>query len=450
MALGALTACGGQGRSTTGTVQPADARPSTGDGSSPPMADAANEVPPPAVGGADGGGDAGGADGSGGSSTAPSPPVTIDLLPPADALRPFQHAAEVSVAAHGDDVVVSAINIHTDGAETLQAAALLRQVGVAVSHDRGDTFAPPINPGFTNSETSDPVVRVTRDGTFWLAAIGVEATGNKGLLLHSPNGGRDFVTIHDDLAVYDKEWMAASPGGGLVLGADGGLWRFDESGAISTSWVGQFDWTVFGAFDDDDGAHFSTDHAVYRWTGDPGFADGVHIFQEHDQSSGWSVPIGRAADGALWTIFGSAPYQDVPGVVGDVRLALFSADSDLMGTTIPISAPGETAFMPAAAQDQDGRLHVIWYDSSGPAGVLKYARSASADLRDGFLPPMIVDGNACPGGRWYPVFGEADATPDDRRLREYVDLSISDRRVHMAWTHAPALPSRVLVSHLDF
>src|SRR3569623_3632576 len=137
MALGALTACGGQGRSTTGTVQPADARPSTGDGSSPPMADAANEVPPPAVGGADGGGDAGGADGSGGSSTAPSPPVTSDLLPPADALRPFQHAAEVSVAAHGDDVVVSAINIHTDGAETLQAAALLRQVGVAVSHDRG-------------------------------------------------------------------------------------------------------------------------------------------------------------------------------------------------------------------------------------------------------------------------------------------------------------------------
>src|SRR3569623_1470733 len=426
MALGALTACGGQGPLTTGTVQPGHARPSTDDGTSPPTADAANEVPPPAVGGAGG---AGGAGGSGGPSTTPSPPVTIDLLPPADALRPFQHAAEVSVAAHGDDVVVSAINIHTDGAETLRAAALLRQVGVAVSHARGDTFAPPINPGFTNSETSDPVVRVTRDGTFWLAAIGVEATGNKGLLLHSPNGGRDFVTIHDDLAVDDKEWMAASPGGGLVLGAEGGLWRFDESGAISTSWVGQFDWTVFGAFDDDDGAH---------------------IFQEHDQSSGWSVPIGRAADGALWTSFGSPPYQDVPGVVGDVRLALFSTDSDLMGTTIPISAPGEPAFMPAAAQDQDGRVHVIWYDSSGPAGVLKYARSASAALRDGFLPPMIGDGNACPGGRGEPVFGEAEATPYERRLREYGDLSISDRRVHMAWTHAPALPSRVLVSHLDF
>ena len=451
----AVAACANHGTSAAGPIdsfdaQAVDAREAgSGDGDmAPPPRDAPSEMGPPDPG------SAGGAGGSGTDrgSSQPSPPVMIALLPAVDALRPFQHAAEVSVAALGDDVVVSAINIHTDGPDTLEASELLRQVGVAVSHDGGDTFAAPVNPGFTNAETSDPVVRVTRDGSFWLAAMGIDEGGNRGLLLRSQDGGRDFAMIHDDLRVFDKEWIAASPGGGLVLGGEGGLWRFAEDGRITASWAdGGFDWTVFGAFDDDEGAHFSTDHLVYSWTGDMGLGGGVHLFQSRDPSAGWSVPVGRTAGGELWAIYGSAPYADSAGIAGDIRMVLFSSDSDMTGETITISTAGETAFMPAAAQDDDGRVHVLWYDSSGTAGVLKYARSVSSDPRDGFTVAAIVDPNACPGGRWYPHFSESEPPPGtDRRLREYVDLSISRRRVHMAWTHAPALPSRILVSHLDF
>src|SRR3569623_1156807 len=192
----AVAACANHGTSAAGPIdssdaQAVDAREAgvSGDGDmAPPPRDAPSEGGPPDPG------SAGGAGGSGSDSgsSQPSPPVMIALLPAVDALRPFQHAAEVSVAALGDDVVVSAINIHTDGPDTLDASELLRQVGGAVSHDGGDTFAAPVNPGFTNAETSDPVVLVTRDGSFWLAAMGIDEGGNRGLLLRSQDGGRDF------------------------------------------------------------------------------------------------------------------------------------------------------------------------------------------------------------------------------------------------------------------
>src|SRR5262245_34986081 len=70
----------------------------------------------------------------------PSPPIALTPLSSPDPQRPFQHAAEVSIAAHDGHVVIAAINLHADGPDTLAASSLLRGVGLAVSHDYGATF----------------------------------------------------------------------------------------------------------------------------------------------------------------------------------------------------------------------------------------------------------------------------------------------------------------------
>ena len=37
----------------------------------------------------------------------------------------------------------------------------------------------------------------------------------------------------------------------------------------------------------------------------------------------------------------------------------------------------------------------------------------------------------------------------DRRLREYIDVGVEGKRVHLVWTHAAEVPSRVYTTHLD-
>src|SRR3569623_2809065 len=98
----AVAACANHGTSAAGPIdsfdaQAVDAREAgSGDGDmAPPPRDAPSEMGPPDPGSAGGAGGSGPARGS----SPPSPPVMIALLPAVAALRPFQHAAEVSVAA---------------------------------------------------------------------------------------------------------------------------------------------------------------------------------------------------------------------------------------------------------------------------------------------------------------------------------------------------------------
>lgn len=72
--------------------------------------------------------------------------------------------------------------------------------------------------------------------------------------------------------------------------------------------------------------------------------------------------------------------------------------------------------------------------------MLRYARSASSDLSQGFGASTVLDRNAAPGGGWYPFL---DSATGGRRLREYIDVAVDGDRLHVAWTHAPAAPSRV-------
>jgi hypothetical protein len=113
-----------------------------------------------------------------------------------------------------------------------------------------------------------------------------------------------------------------------------------------------------------------------------------------------------------------------------------------------LSPPGVTAFFPAAATDDQGHLHVIWYETSGPAGVLRYTRSATADLSGEFLAPFTIDDDACPGDDWYP-YSSSQSPPGGRRLREYIGLDVEGSRVHIVWTHAPTAPSRIRSTFVD-
>ena len=102
---------------------------------------------------------------------------------------------EASIAAQGGSLVVASISLHHDGPETLSDSSLFRGVGVVVSHDDGESFGQAFNPGFTDAETSDPVVRVTPNGTFWLAAVGINPNLVRAVLLASRNGGHTGLDV---------------------------------------------------------------------------------------------------------------------------------------------------------------------------------------------------------------------------------------------------------------
>jgi hypothetical protein len=384
-------------------------------------------------------------------STTPSPPLELPLRTSPDPARPFQHAAEVSIAARSGHVVIAAINIHTDGEDTLEDESLLRGVGVSVSHDFGASFEPTLDPGFPAdvAQTSDPVVRVGTDGAFWLGTIGISPVPSSdflrpfALLLQSTTDGRSFTALpraFDQLV--DKEWLAPATEGAVVMGGNGGFFWLDAGGAVTASWLRDPDWPVMGAFVDARGAHFAIGEAVALWTGQQRLTFEGRLQSPEGWQTGWSVPLGPSADNGTWAVY---ERQNLSESAAVVELRLFSP-ADETGEVLALSEPGVPAFLPAAALDGEGRLHVLWYESGGERGVLKYARSLGRDLHAGFSPALVIDGDACPGNGWIPQYGEASP---DRRLREYIDIAIDGQRVHAAWTHAPKLPSRVMTSHWD-
>jgi len=380
-------------------------------------------------------------------SADPSVPIALSPLPSPDPQRPFQHAAEVSIAAHDGHVVVAAINFHSDGPDTLDSSSLLRGVGIAVSHDFGATFEAMTDLGLVAAgatDTSDPVVRAGADGTFWFSTIATNP--NRGMLFRSTTRGQRWDIVESALPLGDKEWLAVGADGGLVMAANGGLWWFDTAGMVRTSYLRDPDWPVMGAYVDPRGAHFVLERSVVLWTGEPSWAfEGSLTDALPGWTPGWSVPIGPTADGGTWAIYDRQLPTD-QGRQSVVEMRLF-AGGDTSGQAIPISAPGVPAFMPAAAADSEGRVHVVWYESAGPRGVLMSARSVDRDLRMGFGAARVVDPDACPGQGW---IAEPTQAAPDRRLREYIDLAVDGRRVHAAWTHAPTLPARIYTSHWDF
>jgi len=374
------------------------------------------------------------------------PLVELPLRPPIDPLYPAQHSNEVSIAAFGTRVVATYRNIHKLSADTWDSDAAPgggRQVAVAVSEDRGETYAL-AEPDVADSYFSDPLVRVTPSGKFWLVRLRVG--GSYPCAVHTSTDGVNWIA-GEDIPCDDKPWLAvddsfawiASHAGMIQIPADGAaptmtstipgnpVGGYADGTAAHMLGLGDRDQTFFG-------------FRVVEWDAltdprveidnIPGGPDADSLFTI------MSTSLGATSDGRTYLV--RSTFVD-----GRPNAVLF-VHEPTGEREVPISAPGAAAFHTAGALDDQGRLHVMWYETSGTTGVLKYARSTSATL-DGFEPPIIVDANVVPGDGWFPMLRD----DSNERLREYVDLTVDGGRVYLAWTRAVEPPSRVFTTWLE-
>jgi hypothetical protein len=366
----------------------------------------------------------------------------LPLLASGDPTLPFNHSAEVTIAAENGHVVAAYINMHFDSAQTFDTTDFHKRVGVALSHDAGDTWGSGIDPNI-GDQTTDPVVRVGSDGTFWLTTW--DTSSFTGAIADSSDHGETWQAVVTDMSYGDKEWIAVDDARQVIwAGAVSGMWQFSYAGAeLASSATGS---AMVAAYVDTDGVHFGAgwpDYSVLFWDG-----SGAPV-QEGAQLPGGaladelnaSMSLGQTSNGGQWSVRAVRTLG-----VGNVVLRVRHLPGD-EGTDLVISDPAVLAFYPAAATDATGRLHVIWYESGPTAGVLNYARSLSDDLTQGFGAALVIDPDAVPAGGWYPFLS---STEGGRRLREYIDLTVDGNRAHLVWTHAPTAPSRVYATYVEF
>jgi hypothetical protein len=377
------------------------------------------------------------------------PGIELGVLPPRTA-APFAHATEVSLAASGDTVMAAYINLgDSDPTTYVLDGEFDKRVGIAVSTDRGGTFAPPVDPQTTTlTFSSDPVIRAGSDGTFWFTTLGV--TPGVEMAVARSLDGVAWQTVYA-MPADDKEWFALDDVS-VWVGCGPDLDRIDWTGSSlgrATSPYSQ----VTGAYLDGDGAHFGyfagqgeTVVPIVQWDG-----------SSPPAREGALLPVGDVADPENYTSTISM------GSLGDGQWIVRTVQRDGMpaialrirhlpdeGEDLFISEPGAHAFLPAAIVDEDGRLWVVYYDSSGEHGVLRRTRSVSTEWLEGFEASSVIDPDATPGDRWFPSHEAGTSDPAGRRLREYIDVALTSRRVHVAWTHSPQSPSRVRTTYFDY
>jgi hypothetical protein len=136
--------------------------------------------------------------------------------------RPFLHytQSETTVAAHGQDIVVSynnsaGITLAPSGSGLVFTRVQIS--GYSFSNDGGRTWTSdyvPAPPGVGPFTFGDGVVTVDRRGNFYYASLGSTADGHGAVVLNiSTDGGRTFgpglIAAVDDGS--DKEWIAVGP-----------------------------------------------------------------------------------------------------------------------------------------------------------------------------------------------------------------------------------------------
>lgn len=372
----------------------------------------------------------------------PTPPFVgpineLPLLPPRDDL-PYNHSAECQIAASGDRVVVAFLSIRFVSADAFDVDAnFIRTVGVAVSTDRGQTFAQIVDPGF-GIQVSDPNVRVDPDGRFWLAAIDFDAGPLLGTIAHSDDGV-SWTRVVDDEVFDDKNWMVIDRDtGDVTVAVQAGWWRVTDAGITRAAGGRQY----VGGYVRAGRASMTAAGTgeIGRWDGStaptiepaPGEI-GITFFHTV------SLPLGPSADGGEWFLRPTGNTTAAP-------LKLLTISPAGARNDIELSEPGAITFLPAADLDAQDRLHIVYYDSGGPAGRLLYTHSLTSDLTAGFTPLMVIDDNATPAA----YFPDLTSETGGRRVREYIDLQVVGSRAYIAWTHAPTAPSRVRASYVQF
>lgn len=369
-------------------------------------------------------------------------------------LPDYNQASETVVAASANDLVVLAINQRFPSADSFEYPATdndpdhpFRRIAYVTSHDRGESFSASV-PLVIDSRT-DPVIGAAADGSFWAVATDpAEPPPYRTDVLRSSNNGATFEQVAIAF-INDKPWLAVDNDRQAlwvagypyfsVIGFDGTI----RSSANVTPGTG-----MSAAYADASGAHFIDDQAFQRfvWDGvtDP-MPDGSPL-PAGDLANTWttaSVSMGRLPSGDTWIVRALHDSSAGSPVVVRVRSQLDD------GTDAIVSPPDAVGFLPAATLDDEGRLHAVWYDSSGQTGQLLYSHSVTADILSAYTSPVVVDNDACPGGGWYP-YSSTDSPPGGRRLREYIGIALMPHRAIITWTHAPNPPSRVWVSHIDY
>ena len=385
----------------------------------------------------------------------PDAPGTVDAGPdPGLAffempmLPGYNHASETVVAALGGRVVVLATHQAFPSADSFEYPTSdddpdhpFRRIGFVTSADAGSSYSAPTP--LVMAGRSDPVIGAALDGSFWATATDSNQTETD--VLHSIDGAT-FTPLATTM-IIDKSWIAIDETRQAVwVGGFGVFTRIGFDGTVQAVHP-QSNFGLASAFADNIGFHAMSDESyqAFAW-------DGVNDiqFEGAQLSAGAQATIFTrvsaamgTADGATWIV--RALHDNVSGSPIVARVRRLPDE----GHDVPISPAGTVGFLPAAALDADGRLHVAWYDSSGPFGELVYAHSETSDLAGAYTQPIVVDGDACPGNGWYPY--SSDVEPfGGRRLREYIGIAVTGRRAIISWTHAPDPPSRIRIAHLDF
>ncbi len=397
--------------------------------------------------------------GCGDNRQGPDAPTPDDVGPEPEPGRPFfempmlpdyNHASETVIAAAGDTVVALAIHQRFPSADSFEFPLAdddpdrpFRRLGYVRSVDGGMTFSE--TTPLVLAGRSDPVLATAADGSFWAAGTDPQEGGQTDLL-HSTDGAT-FTTVAT-VPISDKSWIAIDETRQAVWVA--GFKTYSEVGFDGTVRA-----TVSGpgglssAYSDVVGVHVMDINAyqAYRWTGvatDVPLPEGMTLPAGDDPTPFTfpSLQMGPSSAGT-WIVRGIRNSEVDAHIVVRVRQL---PDE---GTDVDLTSPGAFAFMPTAALDAEGRLHVAWYDTHGPFGQLLYAHSETTDLVGAYTTPIVVDGNACPGNGFYPAGFSSDPV-GSRRLREYIGIATSGHRAFITWTHAPEAPSRVRVAHVDF
>lgn len=369
-------------------------------------------------------------------------------------LPDYNQASETVVAASATDVVVLAIDQRFPRPDSFEYPATdddpdhpFRRIAYATSHDRGHSFSAS-TPLVLDGRT-DPVIGVAADGTFWAVATDpAEPPPYRTDVLRSSDHGATFEQVAIAF-INDKPWLA-------VDNDRQALW---VAGYPSFSLIG-FDGTIRGtaqltpgtgisaAYADTYGARFIDDQAFQPigWDGVSDPASEGSPLPAGDIANTWTtapVSLGQLGNGDAWIVRALHDSSAGSPIVVRVRSQLDE------GSDTIVSAPNGVGFLPTAALDDEGHLHVVWYDSSATTGRLLYTRSVTADVLGAYTSPVVIDDDACPGGGWYP-YSSTGSPPGGRRLREYIGLALMPHRAIVTWTHAPAPPSRVWVSHIDY
>jgi len=292
----------------------------------------------------------------------------------------FKRSAGLSSGSDGGLAPV----VDTDSAGTVNVAWAgsinsPRQVVFARSTDQGLTFSQPINVSNSTGEGFDPAIAIGADDAINLAWEDTGSGIGQILFSRSTDGGVSFSIprqvsaalgeASDTEIAIDSQgriivaWIEEQPAGGTRI-------------AISSTSVGG------AAFSAPDGAFSAADGAGFAPDGE--FSAPLIVTSGPDAEFEYLAMVARGT--TIYLTYGDDDAQQV---------YLTQSRSDVLNFSKPLQlsdadANKGEAKSPSVAVDGNGRIHVVWIDTSilgGDHGVVIYRSSSDGQS---FTPPVLI------------------------------------------------------------